>query len=141
MVLQSIDVGLIAVLGAAVASMVLGALWYSPLLFGNAWMKASGMTKKDLEKAKAKGMGKSYFLSFIGAVVTAYVLAFVIRLAQVNSVGGGVKIGVLIWIGFVVPMMLGSVLWENKSKSFYFINVFYQFVNLILMSVIVTAWA
>lgn len=45
-----------AVLGAAIASMILGFLWYGPL-FGNAWMRLSGMTEADKAAAQKKGMG------------------------------------------------------------------------------------
>ena len=45
-----------AVLAAAIASMILGGLWYSPLLFANAWMRASGVTE---EKAKNGEHGRS----------------------------------------------------------------------------------
>ena len=47
-------VNYLAVLVAAIVSMVIGGLWYSPLLFGNVWMKLSGITQKDVEKAKKK---------------------------------------------------------------------------------------
>ena len=42
----------IAVVAAAAVSMVIGAAWYSPLLFGKLWMKLSGMTEMQLAEAK-----------------------------------------------------------------------------------------
>jgi hypothetical protein len=53
------EINYLAVLVAALVSMVIGGLWYSPLLFGNIWMKLSGITQKDVEKAKKQGMMKS----------------------------------------------------------------------------------
>ena len=55
MALPSVTVNYVAVVGAAVVSFIIGMLWYSPLLFGNAWMKAGGFSKKDINKAKKKG--------------------------------------------------------------------------------------
>ena len=49
--IEDINLSLIAIVVAAVAGMVIGALWYSPLLFGNAWLKAIGKTEDELASA------------------------------------------------------------------------------------------
>ena len=46
------DVNFLAIAVAAVISTGLGALWYSPLLFGPAWMKALGKTETKVSVAK-----------------------------------------------------------------------------------------
>src|SRR5688572_1633570 len=51
----------LAILVAAVAGMAVGFFWYGPL-FGKIWVKLSGFTKEDMEKAQAKGMTKTYVL-------------------------------------------------------------------------------
>ena len=43
--MESMGINYWAVLVAGVAYMVLGAIWYTPALFGNAWLKAIGKTK------------------------------------------------------------------------------------------------
>ena len=58
------DVSLLRVLIAAVVAYVIGAFWYSPVLFGSKWMKFVGLTKKDMEKAQKEGMAKSYVMGF-----------------------------------------------------------------------------
>ena len=50
------DVNLLAVLAAAVATMVLGAIWYGPL-FGKSWMSAHGYTPEKLAGMKQLVMG------------------------------------------------------------------------------------
>ena len=40
--IQEISLSVTAIIVAAVAGMAIGALWYSPILFGNAWLKAIG---------------------------------------------------------------------------------------------------
>jgi Protein of unknown function (DUF1761) len=44
------DVNYPAVLAAALSTFFIGGLWYSPLLFQKAWMRASGLDEEDLEK-------------------------------------------------------------------------------------------
>ena len=48
----------LAILAAAISTMILGFLWYSPLLFGKAWAREMGYDLKD--KAKMDEMRKSY---------------------------------------------------------------------------------
>src|SRR5207253_9570578 len=42
----------LAVLVAAVLTMVLGAVWYSPVLFAKQWMHAHGYTPEKLERSE-----------------------------------------------------------------------------------------
>ena len=58
------EVNYFAVGLAAVLVFVLGGLWYSPLLFANAWMAGHGYTEDDLKRMQA-GMAPTYALSFI----------------------------------------------------------------------------
>jgi hypothetical protein len=46
------NINLWMVLVAAIASTVLGMLWYSPFLFGGLWLKLSGIKLKKVKKAK-----------------------------------------------------------------------------------------
>jgi len=131
------DVNLLAVFLAAVASIIIGAFWYSPMGFGNAWMKLSGFKEKDMKKAKQKGMAKSYFITFIGSLVTAYVLAiFVANL----SLQGAMQTGFWIWLGFIASTTLGVVLWEGKPWGLYFINAVYYLVSIEIMSLILISF-
>ena len=128
-----------AVLVAGVASMVLGMLWYGPL-FGKRWMQLSGFTQADMEKAKAGGMGKTYFWAFVGALVTAYVLAHFVGYFGADTVGRALQLAFWAWLGFVVTSSLDSVLWEGKPKELYLINIGYRLVSLAVMALIIARW-
>lgn len=130
----------LAVLGAAVASMIIGALWYSPLLFGKLWMTLSGFTEEKLAEAKKKGMGTSYAVAFAGTLLMSYVLAHFIDYVQATTIVGGLQGGFWIWLGFIVPVLLSSVLWEGKSVKLYMLNIAYYAVTLMAMSVILAVW-
>ena len=46
----TLDMNYLAVLAGAVISLAIGALWYSPPLFGNAWLALIGKTKEQAEQ-------------------------------------------------------------------------------------------
>ncbi|MBI2666537.1 DUF1761 domain-containing protein [Candidatus Woesearchaeota archaeon] len=131
----------LAVLVAAVASYALGALWYSPVLFEKLWMQLSGLSETKLKEMKEKtDMKKSYAFGFVGTLVSAVVLAYLIEMAQWTSALQGVLLGVLVWLGFVVTVELGSVLWENKSWKLFLLQTGHNLVSLVVMGLVLGLW-
>lgn len=128
------------VLVAAVVGYVVGALWYSPVLFGKLWMRLSGVTMGDMEKAKQKGMAKSYVIMFIGILIMSYVLAQVLEVFGAASAWMGIQIAFWLWLGFIATVMVGMVLWENKSWNLYILNVAHYLVVLLVMGAILAVW-
>lgn len=124
------------VLAAAVTSMVLGFLWYSPILFGKEWMELSGIGKN----AK-KNMTLGYILSFAGSFVTAFVLKQFIDLFYIVNFFDAIQLGFWIWLGFVATTLINAVVFEGKSWKLFVINAGYQLGGLLLMSWILSYWA
>jgi len=135
-----VSLNYIAIIVSGVVAMIIGYLWYGPL-FGKAWMKLSGFTPKDQEKAKKKGMTKSYIIMFIGVLVTAYVLAHFVDYMEATTFLAGMEVGCWLWLGFIAPVMLGMVLWEGKPVKLYLLNVIYQLIVIELMAGILAVWA
>src|SRR4051812_21614978 len=95
-------VNLLSVLVAAISTMVVGFLWYSPLLFAKPWMVLMGYDPNDkagLEQMR-KSAGKSYGISFVASLVAAFVLGKIILITTVDSALYGMKIGFAVWLGF-----------------------------------------
>ena len=135
--LQLVNVNFVAVLAAAIASMVLGFLWYGPL-FGKklaALMGWGKMNKAAMAKMK-KAAGKGYAVTFITSLVMAYVLAHFVVYAGATTAMEGAQTGFWVWLGFVATIALGSVLWEGKPIKLYYLNAAYHLVNLAVMGAI-----
>ena len=135
-------VNLWAVLVAAVATMVVGFLWYSPFLFARPWMLAMGYdpdNKAKLEEMR-KSAGKSYALSFVASLVAAFVLGKIIDVATVDSALYGMKIGFAVWLGFVTTVQLTAKLFGNQPTKLYLINTGYQLVCYLVMGAILAVW-
>ncbi len=131
----------IAVLVAAIVSMVLGALWYSPLLFAKPWMKLSGMTEQKMNEAKKKGMAIMYVLAFVGCFVTSYVMAHFVDYTEATTFFLGMQAGFWIWLGFLATTTLGMVLWEGKPWALWMLNNGHLLLNLLVMGGILAMWA
>jgi Protein of unknown function (DUF1761) len=74
--MKFMGVNLWAVLVSALATMVIGFVWYSPLLFARRWMVLMGHDPDDKAKIAEmqKSAGPSYMLSLVASVVSAAVL-------------------------------------------------------------------
>lgn len=134
-----------AVLGGAVGSMVIGFLWYGPL-FGKAWADMMGF-KFDSPEAKAEMQKKAmpgYAASFVGALVMGYVLAhslvFASAYTNTEGVSAGLMVGFWNWLGFIVPVTIGVVFWENKPWKLWCINAGYWLALLLFMGVLLAVW-
>src|SRR6478735_3899127 len=105
-------VNLWSVLVAAVSTMVLGFLWYSPLLFARPWMVAMGYDPADKARMEEmrKSASKSYTISLVASLVSAFVLARIVHITTVNTVLYGMKVGFAVWLGFVTTVQLTAKL-------------------------------
>jgi hypothetical protein len=135
-------INLWSVLAAAVATMVLGFLWYSPSLFAKPWMVLMGYDPEDKAKLAEmqKGAGKMYGMSFVASLVSAAVLAKIIAITTVNTALYGMKVGFIVWLGFVATVQLTSVLFAKQPTKLYLINTGYQLVCYLAMGAILAVW-
>ncbi|MDA1197136.1 MAG: DUF1761 domain-containing protein [Nanoarchaeota archaeon] len=129
-----------AIVGAGVINMVLGGFWYSPLLFGKQWVKLMGFSKGDIAKMKKKPMGGTFAAGFIASLVMAYVLAHFVTYTQAVGPVMGAITGFWIWLGFIAPVIIGSVLWEGRSTRLYLLNVSYWLVLLLINGAILASF-
>ena len=134
------EINYLAVLFSAVVSMGLGALWYSPLMFGKMWMKLMNINPKKMTEAQKKGMGKSYAFTFASSFLMAFVLAHFVDYMGARTVVEGIQTAFWIWLGFVATITLNSVLWEGRPWKLYFINVTQTLVALTINGAILAVW-
>lgn len=134
-----VPVNYLAIVVAAVVSMIFGALWFGPL-FGKTWMKLSGLSSMG----RPGKMTQAYVVLFLSTLVMSFVLAnaliFASAYTKIGGVSAGLMSGFFNWLGFIAPVTLGTVLWEGKSWKLWFLNNGYQLISLLLMGVILALW-
>lgn len=133
------NVNYLAILVASLAFMVLGFLWYSPLLFAKPWTKLMGFDMSSKEKIKemqAKA-GPAYLASFIGAIVQSTAIAVLSYTLYAQDLGQAIMLGFLLWFGFQAPFSLSGVLYAQKPLKLWAIDAGYQLMGLMIASVII----
>jgi len=142
-----VPVNYLAVIVSAALMMVLGGLWYGPIL-GKPWMTLMGFDPQKVADMQSKGMSgmwKNYAIMALGALVMSFVLAHAVIFANaylgMAGVQGGLTTGFMSWIGFVAPVSVGTVLWEGKPWKLWFINTGYYFVGLLIIGALLSVWS
>ena len=129
------EVTFLPILFAGIANVVIGFIWYHPKVFGSIWMRHAGLSPEKVE-AGMKKMPMMAFVAFLAAVLAAYVMNHFGIAWGVFDWIGGIELGFWSWLGFVVPAMLGSVLWEGKSITYFSITAGYWLVSFIAIALI-----
>jgi hypothetical protein len=132
----------LAIFVAAIASVVVGFLWYSPLLFAKAWVREMGYDISDKAKMDEmkKSAGPAYAGSFVASFISAFTLALILHGLHAESLPFGLMAGFHIWLGFVATVQFTGALFAKQSMKLFAINTGYQFVCYLVMSAILTAW-
>lgn len=135
---MNIEVNFVAVIAAAVASMVVGFLWYSPALFAKQWTKLTG---NDMKPQNNADMAKTYGLTFAGALLSSYVLFHISALSlnffQYSNLTTGLTSAFWVWLGFIMPVQLGDVLFNKQKLQLFGINTGYRLVSILVMGAVI----
>ncbi|HAW52436.1 MAG TPA: DUF1761 domain-containing protein [Flavobacteriales bacterium] len=141
--MPNIEVNMIAVLVAVVATFFLGFIWYTPL-FGKIWAREMGMDQN--EKPKTGQMIKGMVIMVIGNFLMAFVLGHDILAynpvswglppSEASALSTAGMASFFTWLGFFLPLDLNSVAWEGKSWTLFAINTSYHLVMLFVASII-----
>lgn len=154
----------LALLVAAASTLLVGFVWYHPKVFGNIWMKESGMT---LEKIKGGNMLLTFVVSFIYAFLIALVIRFlaVHQTGALSMVGGDASIakpsfnafmadygmafrtfkhgalhGFITGLFFALPLIGTNALYERRSFKYTLVTGGYWTVCFMIMGAIICGW-
>ncbi len=129
------DFNIWAAVVAGVSAFVLGGLWYSPALFGKAWLKANNMTEADAQNGHP---GMVFGLSFILAVVAAGVFAWF--LGPNPDLKRAVISGAVIGLAYVSTSFGINYLFSQRSLSLFLIDAGYHTAQFVIYGLILGLW-
>lgn len=154
----------VALLLAAFSSLVVGFIWYNPKVFGNAWMRESGVSE---EKTKSGNMVLTMLFAFIYAFFIAFILQFLVihQFGAFGMIGGdvthadpsynsfvehykdafrtfkhGMFHGFMAGFFFALPVIGVGSLFERRSFKYVLIAGGYWVVTCMIMGGIICAW-
>ena len=160
----------IVLLGAAVIPLLVGFVWYHPKVFGNAWMRATGLTEESMQGAN---MAMIFGLSFFFALLLSLEIStIVIHQMHMNSIllnepgindpqseigvylsdfmanygqnfrtfKHGAFHGVVLGMLLILPVLGTNALFERKGFKYIAINTGYWIVSAALMGGVICAY-
>ncbi len=135
------QVDYVAVLVAAVAAFLIGALWYSPLLFSKPWFRrVYGEVPVETLKANMRmSMPVMMLLSFLLTFIMALGLGMVLFIYPINWVVGAL-FGLFISTFFIAANTYKHYLYENRPFSLLLISAGHDIVCFVVMGAILGGW-
>jgi len=131
-----IEINYLAVLVASAVCFVLGGAWYSPALFGGAWMRENGYTPETLAgRSMPLVFGTSFALTALMALNLAAFLS-----GPTRSLAWGLTAGALAGVGWIACGFGVTYLFERRSFKLFLINAGYHAVTMTLMGAILGGW-
>tara|TARA_B100000745_G_scaffold299556_1_gene250652 strand:+ start:113 stop:523 length:411 start_codon:yes stop_codon:yes gene_type:complete len=126
-----------AVLGTTFFMMALATVWYSPMLFGKAWMRETGVTDEMVEKMQPH-MWKHMLLTFVSYAGMLVFLALLVVYAPI--------LGFVVWKAaaavalFVALTAVAPTLFEGRSLTYYAIRVGFYVVFIVSGTLMLQYW-
>ena len=126
----------VAVIVAAVAHFLLGAVWFTVL--SAQWLAGIGKTREELLRGGSPTLG--YVAAFASNLVIAWVLAWLIATTGRATAGRGVMVAAILWLGFVCTTMGTAFVFEERSLESFAITAGYPLAGMLIMGAIVGGW-
>ena len=129
------EVNYLAVIAAAVATFLLGGLWYSPVLLGKVWQREAGVSDEQMKNAN---MAMIFGLTFVLSLVAAWVFALFLgpRPPMALGLGAGFSAG-LCWVAASFGI---NYLFERRSLKLWLINGGYHTLQFTIVGLILALW-
>ena len=129
------SLNLLAAATAGVAAFLVGAMWYSPMLFGNAWMREARMDAATMREGNpAVTYGLALVLTMLASLIFAMFLGPSPALGF--ALGAGASAG-LCWVAASFGI---NYLFERKSLKLFLINGGYHTIQFTLYGLVLGLW-
>ena len=128
-------VNIYAIFAASVASFLIGAAWYSPVLLGSFYLQLRGLTATPTSSIEVGEI----VAEFIRWFIIVCVIAFLFSKLEVKSLSVALFYGLILWVAFYTALA-GSVLHEGYSWKVYAIHAGDGLLKLLAISSILGLW-
>jgi hypothetical protein len=127
----------LAVVVCTIIYFLIGAVWYSPVLFSKKWQALNAGL--DMEKGK-KQMPLLFLNAFICSAFASFAIAILINYIGIIAIPAAIKLGLLCGVGFGYTSLSMSYMFGQRSMSLLLIDAGYHIVSLVIVSVVLCLW-
>lgn len=131
------EINWIAVVLATLSSMVIGAIWYTPKVFGARWEK---LAKVEMAGSAVVPIIVTVVVSFITALVLAGAAAIAQAFYHGNFLLNAVLTAVILWAGFTAARFITHDQFERRPAALTILNIAHELVTLVVMGLIIGAF-
>jgi uncharacterized membrane protein len=136
MTFNHVKLNWLPVLAAVITAAVISGVWYSPLVCGKEWMAIRSVNGwvPNARIAPWKPL-----LEIVREFVVAYVLLRLVRQTRVKTLAAAAYLGLWVWVGFPVAMLVGASLWDSKPWELSLIHGGDWLLKVPAMAMVITA--
>jgi len=129
------EVNYLAIAAAAIATFLLGGLWYSPALFGKTWQREVGLSDEQLARGN---MIRIFGITLVLSLIAAFVFALFLgpRPSMPLGLGAGFSAG-LCWVASSFGI---NYLFARRSFKLFLIDGGYHTLQFTLIGVVLALW-
>lgn len=129
-----------AVILATLSSMVVGSIWYTPKVFGNLWMRLSGVTPSGRASDAVMPIVVTVLVSFITAWVLAGSAAISWHFYSGSFFWNAVLTAAILWAGFTAARFITHDAFDKRPANLTILNISHELVTVIVMAIIIGVW-
>jgi uncharacterized membrane protein YeaQ/YmgE (transglycosylase-associated protein family) len=141
---MSLDVighlNLLAVILGAVIYFALGAVWFTPVLFGRQWQRSIGWAASQRPPQMKPS---TYALPAVAYLVAAIATGMLAAATASDTIGEGIILGIVVGLGYAVTLTAVEAVFDpNKPQpwTWFAISASYHFIGLLIVAVLVSVW-
>lgn len=125
-----------AIGAASIAAFVEGAIWNSPLMFGNERVRLAGLPKVDTHKPPVLQM----IVELLRQTISVSIFAYLLVLTGTDSIQSAILIALLLWLGFQANAIVGGLIWEKMPPRLFAIHAGDALLKTITIAAVLAAW-
>lgn len=124
-----------AVIVSAIAYFAIGALWYSPVLFAKPWLREMNLKPEEIQSSPFV-----YITTFIAILIAVFILSVMVVLIDTNTILGGIFVGAIAGVGFVLTTTGINNLYAGRSLTLTLLTSGYHIAGFIVSGIILAKW-
>jgi hypothetical protein len=133
MTIDVTELNVLAILAGGILYMVFGALYYSPVLFGNTWVKSNQLSDTHMKN------GMIYAGAALVAFISSFLVAVIVQATGADDLASGLV------VGLIIGLLVALAYWKNTlfgmtNKKVFAIAVGDHLISFLLLSVLHALW-